>query len=126
MPLPVLAQVDDCLVKADVAAAAALDPVQDFLRVRTLGQSAQLSSQELLQRLPALLGAALEGRVHVVRKVADQQVRHAYIMQASGSLEQLMIDQPDCGGPSCRIPGRVFEVDNRRQWSAVPNGVSGP
>jgi hypothetical protein len=36
----------------------------------------------LLQRLPAAAGAALQGRMHIVGQIADEQVRHAYIMQA--------------------------------------------
>jgi hypothetical protein len=37
MPLPVLTKIGYRLVKADTAAAATLDPVQDFLRIRPLG-----------------------------------------------------------------------------------------
>jgi hypothetical protein len=82
MPLTVLTQIGYRLVKADTAAATTLDPVQDFLRIGPPGQPTQLSGQELLQRLPAVLGAALQGRVHIIGQIADEQVRHAYIMQA--------------------------------------------
>ena len=43
-------------MKADAAAATALDPVEDLLDAWPFGQPPQLSGQELLQRLPAPLG----------------------------------------------------------------------
>jgi hypothetical protein len=81
MPFPVLAQVLGGLGQAYVAAAAAaLDAVQDFIDAGPPGEAAKLSGQELLQGLALTLRALLKGGVDVVWKVADEQIRHAYIM----------------------------------------------
>jgi hypothetical protein len=89
MPLPVLAQVLGSLGQAHAAAVAAFDPVQDFIHAGPPGEAAKLSGQELLQGLALALCALLKGCVHVVGKVADEQIRHAYIMQASVAAEQV-------------------------------------
>jgi hypothetical protein len=72
-----------------VAAVAAFDPVQDFIHAGPPGDAAKLSGQELLQGLALALCALLKGGMDVVRKVADEQIRHAYIMQASAAAEQV-------------------------------------
>jgi hypothetical protein len=69
-------------------AAATLDPVQDFLHAGPPGETAKLSSQVLLQGLALTLCTPLQGSVDILGKVADEQVRHAYIMQASGAAGQ--------------------------------------
>jgi hypothetical protein len=89
MPFPVLAQVLGSLGQAHVAAVAALDPVQDFIHAGPPGEAAKLSGQELLQGLALALCALLKGCVDVVGKVADEHIRHAYIMQASEAAEQV-------------------------------------
>ena len=48
---------------------AALDPVQHLIDAGPLGQPPQLAGQELLQRLAAPLGPALQGGVDVVRNI---------------------------------------------------------
>ena len=68
---------------------AAFDPVQDFIHAGPPGEAAKLSGQELLQGLALALCALLKGGVDVVRKVADEQIRHAYIMQASAAAGQV-------------------------------------
>jgi hypothetical protein len=82
MPVTVLTQVLHGLIKSHMTASAMLDPVQNLFHARPLSEPAKLSGHELLQRLAAALGAPLQGSVHVVRKIANEQVRHAYIMQA--------------------------------------------
>jgi hypothetical protein len=82
MPLLVLAQVLGSLGQAYVAAVAALDPVQDFIHAGPPGEAAKLCGQELLQGLALALGALLKGGVDVLGQVPDEQIRHAYIMQA--------------------------------------------
>ena len=77
MPGPVFAQVVRGLVKADAAAATALDPVEDLLDAWPFGQAPQLSGQELLQRLPAPLGPALQGSMDVIWKVTHEHIRQA-------------------------------------------------
>jgi hypothetical protein len=89
MPFPVLAQVLGSLGQAYVAAVAAFDAVQDFIHAGPPGEAAKLSGQELLQGLALALCALLKGGMDVVRKVADEQIRHAYIMQASAAAEQV-------------------------------------
>jgi hypothetical protein len=89
MPFPVLAQVLSSLGQAYVAAVAPLDPVQDFIHAGPPGEAAELSGQELLQGLALALCALLKGGVDVVGKVANEQIRHAYIMQASAVAEQV-------------------------------------
>ena len=85
MPFPVLAQVLSSLGQADVAAVAPLDPVQDFIHAGPPGEAAELSGQELLEGLALALRALLQGGVDVVGKVANEQIGHAYIMQASAA-----------------------------------------
>jgi hypothetical protein len=89
MPLPVLAQVLGSLGQAYVAAVAAFDPVQDFIHAGPPGEAAKLSGQELLQGLALALGALLKGGVDVLGKIPNEQIRHAYIMQASVAAEQI-------------------------------------
>jgi hypothetical protein len=67
MPVAVLAQVLDGLAQADMATAAALNPIENLIHARPLGESAKLSGHELLQGLPAALCAPLKGGVNVVR-----------------------------------------------------------
>jgi hypothetical protein len=89
VPLPVLAQVLGSLGQAYVAAVAAFDPVQDFIHAGPAGEAAKLGGQELLQGLALALCALLKGGVDVLGNVADEQIRHAYIMQASVVAEQI-------------------------------------
>jgi hypothetical protein len=89
MPFSVLAQVLSSLRQAYVAAVTPLDPVQDFIHAGPPGEAAELSGQELLQGLALALCALLKGGVDVVGKVANEQIRHAYIMQASAVAEQV-------------------------------------
>ena len=85
MPFPVFAQVLRGPGQADMAAvAAALDAVQDLIHAGPPGEPAKLGGQELLQGLALAFCALLKGGMNVVGKVADEQVRHAYIMQACG------------------------------------------
>ncbi len=72
-----------------MAAMAAFDPVQDFIHAGSPGETAKLSGQELLQGLALAFCALLKGGVDVVGKVADEQIRHAYTMQASAPAEQV-------------------------------------
>jgi hypothetical protein len=97
MPGPVFAQVFRGLAEADAAAAMSLDPVQDLLDAWPFGQPPQLSGQELLQRLPAALGPALQGSMDVIWKVTYEHVRHAFIMQALVALCKLA-EPSDCLG----------------------------
>jgi hypothetical protein len=109
MPFPVLAQVLSSLGQAYAAAVAPLDPVQDFIYAGPPGQAAELSGQELLQGLALALCALLKGGVDIVGKVSNEQIRHAYIMQASPVAEQVTAaSRHNPGGarranaPSCR------------------------
>jgi hypothetical protein len=117
MPFPVLAQVSGSLGQAYVAAVAALDPVQDFIHAGPPGEAAKLGGQELLQGLALALCALLKGGVDVVGKVADEHIRHAYIMQASAAAEQVTV-------ASRHNPGRAPGDQTRscRRWYGRQSG----
>jgi hypothetical protein len=129
MPFPVLAQVLRSLGQAYVAAVAPLDPVQDFIHAGPPGEAAELSGQELLQGLALALCALLKGGVDVVGKVANEQIRHAYIMQASAVAEQVTAaSRHNPGGApgeqtrSCRTVASANKLRHFRRFAARPKG----
>jgi hypothetical protein len=59
-------------VEADATAGMCLDPGQEIVERRALGQAAQLAGHVLLERLARPLGAALELGVDLVGNVTDE------------------------------------------------------
>ena len=102
-------QVLGSLGEAHVAAVAALYAVKDFIHAGPPGEAAKLSGQELLQGLALALSALLKGGVDVVGKVADEQIRHAYIMQAPVAAQQVTTDSSTIhlGGQTRAMPHRA-------------------
>jgi RimJ/RimL family protein N-acetyltransferase len=68
--------------EADPTAVLVLDFVEDVIDRATRGELLELGAEVLLQGLVAPLGLALKRTVDFVRDVADQHIRHAYIMLA--------------------------------------------
>lgn len=59
------------------------DLVEDVADVASLREMTELDDQVLLQRLVSVFSLALQSTVDVVGDVADQDIRHAYIMLAA-------------------------------------------
>jgi len=59
------------LAETNLATSPPLDPVEDLVDAGPLGYPAQLAGEELLQRLSAALGTALEAGVDVLRNISD-------------------------------------------------------
>jgi hypothetical protein len=68
------------------------DPIQHLVDRGAFGQPTQLRGQILLQRLPVLLGPALQAGMNVIWHVTDQYIRHAYIMQVSELARHVLSD----------------------------------
>lgn len=100
-----------------MAAVAAFDPVQDFIHAGPPGEAAKLSGQELLQGLALALCPLLQGCVDVVGKVADEQIRHAYIMQASVAAEQVTAASRHNAGKA--LGEQTHAADDARQDGAA-------
>ncbi len=75
-------QVANCLTQSDLSSTATFDPSQNLIHGRAFGKATELGGQVLLQRLPSLIGAALELAVYVVGHITNKHIGHAYIMQA--------------------------------------------
>lgn len=88
MPGAVFSEIVSGLAQAHPATATAIDAIQHLIDARPLRQPPQLRGKELLQRLAASLGPALQGGVNIVGKVSYQQVRHAYIMLSAALWRQ--------------------------------------
>ena len=58
------------------------DVVEDVADRASLGKMTELDGQVLLQRLMSAFGLALQRSVDVVGDVADQDIRHAYMLLA--------------------------------------------
>jgi hypothetical protein len=74
--------VRDGISQGHPTAAAALDPCEQVGHRRSGGHPGEFRDQELLQRLAGLRSPSLEFGVHVGRKIAYEDVRHAYSLQA--------------------------------------------
>jgi hypothetical protein len=112
-------------VQADAAAGTAFDPVQNLIDARPIGQAAELGGEELLQRLAAPLGAALERGVHVVRDITYEQVRHAYIMLSPRAGAKSACRRPGCAlcvRTHARVTGPESQTESQRQQAP---GVAG-
>jgi hypothetical protein len=83
-------------LQADATAVLRFDLVEDLADRALLGKVTQLDSEVLLQRLVAALGLALQSGVHVLRDIADQNIRHAYIMLSpAGSPQEAAVSLED-------------------------------
>jgi hypothetical protein len=67
-------QIISGLCEPDGSATTLLDLLQHLIDRRLLGQAPQLTSQVLLERLPAAFSATLKRRVHVTGKVANEHI----------------------------------------------------
>ena len=72
------------MLEPDLTATALLDAGEHVLERWLLGQALQLGSQVLLKGLTSLLGPTLELGMDISRKVAHENIRHAYSMIATG------------------------------------------
>lgn len=59
------------------------DPGKQLIDGRSLDEVSELGCQVLLERLAALLRPALQRGMNLLRDVPNENVRHAYSMQAS-------------------------------------------
>jgi len=80
MPGPLFGKIVGGLPQAHPASSTALDAIQHLINARAFRQPAQLTREELLERLAAPLSPPLKSGVHILGNITDQQVRHAYIM----------------------------------------------
>jgi hypothetical protein len=80
MPRPLFGKIVSGLLQANLTTSAALDAIQHLIHTWALRQPAQLTREELLQRLAAPLSPPLKSGMNILRNITDQQVRHAYIM----------------------------------------------
>jgi len=81
-------QVADGRSKSDASAVLDFDIIKDLANRTPFDEMAQFDRQVLLQRLVVALGLVPQRRVNVVRDVTDQDMRHAYIMLATGVLSK--------------------------------------
>ena len=76
-------QIVSGLRESDDSTAALIDLFQHLLDRGLLGQAPQFTSEVLLQRLPAPLGATLKRSVHIIGNIANEHI-HAYKMLSRG------------------------------------------
>ena len=78
-------QIIDGGVETDASARSRGDPGEHLVHRRRLSDACEFTAQVLLERLARCLGAPLQAGMDVVGKIADQNVRHAFIMLALNS-----------------------------------------
>lgn len=92
---PDFVEVGDRLRESDTAAGVLLDPGDDLIEGRSLGQPGQLRRQVALKGGSVGAGPLGELAVDVLRDVSNKYMRHAFIMQAPPGLSQLRLRAED-------------------------------
>jgi hypothetical protein len=80
--------VRDCLIEAQFDSVAALDAIEHLIHWGVVGEASQFVDEILLKRSAISFGSPLEFFVDVGWDISDQNVRHAYIMQACDGMSR--------------------------------------